>query len=41
VDKPVMILAWDEESEEEESDAFLIEDSEGKSSGFLPMLRQF
>lgn len=28
VDTPVMILAWDEESEEEESDAFLIEDSE-------------
>lgn len=28
VDTPVMILAWDEESEEEGSDAFLIEDSE-------------
>jgi hypothetical protein len=28
VDTPVMILAWDEESEDEESDAFLIEDSE-------------
>jgi hypothetical protein len=28
VDTPVIILAWDEESEEEESDAFLIEDSE-------------
>ncbi|MCA2712040.1 MAG: DUF3727 domain-containing protein [Microcystis sp. M015S2] len=28
VDTPVMILAWDEESEEDESDAFLIEDSE-------------
>lgn len=28
VDTPVMILAWEEEAEEEESDAFLIEDSE-------------
>jgi hypothetical protein len=28
VDTPVMVLAWDEESEEEESDAFLIEDSD-------------
>ncbi|MEG3437017.1 DUF3727 domain-containing protein [Pannus brasiliensis CCIBt3594] len=28
VDTPVMILAWEEEAEDEESDAFLIEDSE-------------